>query len=70
MSTQPDYKFEFRVIDKTSGETVIADDCSISTIDDFGGCEMVDMHVSSTLRAFNRKIRAEHERKNYQNEEA
>jgi hypothetical protein len=48
----PDYRFRFEIIDAETGETVIADYCSLTDIDEFGGCESVDMHVASALRAF------------------
>jgi hypothetical protein len=59
--TERTYTFQFTIIDKSTGETVVEDSCTLGSIDQFGGSEMVDLHVASTLRAFERKYRAEHE---------
>lgn len=61
MSERPTYRFHCKIVDEATGETVIADYCQITSIDQFGACESVDMHVASMLRAFERKARAEHE---------
>lgn len=47
----PDLRFEFRVLNEDDEE--LASDYTTFTpgsIDSFGGCEIVDMHVSSALR--------------------
>lgn len=61
----PNYRFQCSIIDQATGETVIADFCSLSTIDQFGGCESVDIHVAAVLRAFQRSVREEFERREY-----
>lgn len=49
-------RFEFRIL---SGDEVIAEDYTTfapENIDQFGGCEMVDIHVASALRAVKREM--------------
>lgn len=69
MSANPDYRFKFQIVDQTTGEVVESDYCPLTTIDQFGGSETVDIHVSSMLRAFKRFGQAEYERANYQSAE-
>lgn len=66
-TARPEYRFKFAIVDETTGETVWSDFCGLlpDTIDEFGGCEAVDIHVSSMLRGFKRHVRAEYETKNY-----
>lgn len=64
----PSYRFRFEIVDASTGEVVIADFCSLGSIDPFGGSEAVDMHVAAMLRAFSRTARAEHERANSETE--
>lgn len=59
--TDKPYRFRFQ-IETPAGDVLIEDYCSLTSIDQFGGCENVDMHVASMLRMFNRTVRAEHER--------
>lgn len=59
------YRFKCEIVDDETDEVVIADYCTLlGTIDQFGGCETVDMHVASMLRAFQRTARPQHEAKN------
>lgn len=62
MPDAPSYRFHCKIVDEATGEVVIADYCALTSIDQFGGCESVDMHVASMLRAFIRTAKAEHER--------
>jgi len=55
------YRFHCIIEDTDTGETVIEDSCALTSIDTFGGCENVDMHVASMLRAFQRTVKREHE---------
>lgn len=64
----PAYRFKFQIIDETTGDVVEADYCALTTIDEFGGCESVDIHVAAMLRAFNRSGRDEYQRANYATE--
>lgn len=69
--TAPSYRFKFQIVDESTDEVVAEDYCGLTTIDNFGACESVDIHVSSMLRAFQRTGRAEYEREHYhQNAEA
>ena len=61
----PEYQFKIQIIDKTTGEIVASDWTYLTTIDQFGNCESVDIHVASLLRAFNRTGRAEYEQQKY-----
>ena len=63
--TAPSYRFNFEIVDETTGTVVISDFCGLTGIDQLGGCESVDMHVASMLRAFTRKARGEYERAEY-----
>lgn len=65
MTAQPNYRFQFCIIDKTSGETICEDYCGLTSIDQFGACESIDMHVSAMLRAFERSVRAQYEEREY-----
>lgn len=57
-----DKPYRFRcLIETPDGDVLIEDYCSLTSIDQFGGCESVDMHVGSMLRMFNRTVRAQHE---------
>lgn len=51
-------RFEFRILDD-DGEEIVSDYATISPeqIDQFGGCETVDMHTASALRFVRRKQR-------------
>src|SRR5690242_17563560 len=53
--TAPSYRFNFEIVDEATGNVVISDFCGLTAIDQFGGCESVDMHVASMLRAFTGK---------------
>ena len=48
-------RFEFRIVDG-DGDTLVEDWTPVCTIDEFGGCEMVELHVSSALRAVRRDM--------------
>lgn len=61
----PEYQFRFQIIDKTTGDIIEADWTYLTTIDQFGNCESVDIHVGAALRGFNRSSRAEYEAKEY-----
>lgn len=65
MSAVPTYRFKFALVDEATGEVISSDFCALTSIDQFGGCESVDMHVASMLRAFERTVREEYERQNY-----
>lgn len=65
MTGKPSYRFKFAIVDETTGEVIGTDFCNLTSIDQFGGCESVDMHVASTLRWFERTGREQHERENY-----
>lgn len=65
MPDAPQYRFKFQIVDEATGQVVETDFCPITTIDQFGGCESVDIHVASMLRAFNRSGREEYEREEY-----
>jgi len=50
-----DLRFEFRIL---SGDEIIAEDFttfSPENINEFGGCETVDVHIASALRAGRRE---------------
>lgn len=50
-------RFEFRVLDE-GGEVIASDWTTIGDathIDNYGGCETVDIHVGATLRAVKRE---------------
>ena len=49
-------RFEFRVVDTETDETVISDSTSIFSIDEFGGSESVDVHVGAALRNVRRDL--------------
>jgi len=53
-------RFEFRVLD-LDGEEVACDWTTMlpGDIDEFGGCETVDIHVASALRYLRRKAEKE-----------
>ena len=55
-----EYQFKFEVVDPATGDVLISDYCTMTRIDEFGGCEIVDIHVASALRAL-RKIAHEKE---------
>ena len=50
------YRFDFRIVDKTTGETVESDFTYLTSIDALGGCESVELHLYSLLRAFRRDL--------------
>lgn len=52
-------KFEFRIIDESTGDTIASDWTTIDprSIDCDGGCETVDIHVASALRAAKREMK-------------
>ena len=63
-----DYRFSFKITEEGSTRHAIERDwvsLDESTIDEFGGCEMVDMAVARLLRIWKEKGRAEYERKVY-----
>lgn len=52
-------KFEFRIIDESTDDVIASDWTFISDptfIDQDGGCETVDIHVASALRAVKREM--------------
>jgi hypothetical protein len=53
-------RFEFRVMDE-DGEEIASDWTTMQPgdIDQFGGCETVDIHVASALRFLRRKAQKE-----------
>lgn len=65
MTDRPEYRFRFQIVDETTGEVVESDYTYLTSIDQFGNCESVDIHVAAMLRGFNRNGRAEYERANY-----
>lgn len=62
---KPDYRFKFQIVDEATGDVIADDWCTLTTIDEFGGCEAVDHQVASTLRYFTRTGRAKHEAENH-----
>lgn len=66
MEQKPDYRFECRILDETTGQTVIAASTRFNLINSYGQSESIDMEVGSMLRAFDGKIRARYEHNNYQ----
>jgi hypothetical protein len=65
MTSKPEYRFKFQIVDETTGEVVHSDWTYFTTIDEFGGCESVDIHVAAMLRGWQRHARAEYERREY-----
>lgn len=61
-SMNPNYRYEGRIVDTTTGETIISDWCSLTESDMHGGSEIIDMTVASMLRTFERTARGEYER--------
>lgn len=50
-------RFELRVVDTETGETVVSDYTSnLTPIDQFGNCESVDIHVGAALRFVRREM--------------
>ncbi|MDE2096832.1 MAG: hypothetical protein KGL39_06255 [Patescibacteria group bacterium] len=49
-----DLTFHFE-IKNSEGEVIASDWCNVGRIDEYGGSEMVDMHVASALRAVRRE---------------
>lgn len=64
MAEAPNYRFSFKITDETTGDMIVADFCSFTQADEFGGCETIDHQVARGLRAFER-LREKHERENY-----
>lgn len=69
MSSAPEYRFVFHVVDERSDTVVISGSTYLSSISVHGECESVDMEVGSVLRAFERKVRERYEAKHYPTEE-
>jgi hypothetical protein len=67
---KPDYRFVCHIVDQTTGNIVISGSTYVSSIDRYGQCESVDTEVGAMLRSFERKIREQYERENYQPEES
>lgn len=65
MTDKPEYQFRFQIVDKTSGDVVESDWTYFTSINEFGGCDSVDIHVSAMLRGFQRFARENYERENY-----
>lgn len=55
MPNLDDLRFQFVIVDKTSGETLVEDDTHLSAIDEFGGSESVDHSVARALRFIRRQ---------------
>lgn len=53
------YKFKFRIVNTETDEVFMTDWTTFDAdrVDEFGGCETVDIHVASALR----KLRRVHE---------
>jgi len=69
---KPEYRFECRIVDMTTGDTVIKADTYLSSSIGFdGSCESVDMEVASMMRAFDKGdgARDRHEVRNYADDE-
>lgn len=54
--TLDNLRFELRVIDTDTGETVVSDYTHITPINVFGASESVDIHVASALRCVRKDI--------------
>jgi hypothetical protein len=65
VSGTPAYRFKLEIVDETTGDVIVSDFCSLTSIDQFGGCESVDMHAAAALRFFNTVGRSKHEAENY-----
>ena len=65
MTNIPQYRFKLEIVDENTGDVIVSDFCSLTSIDQFGGCESVDMHAAAALRFFNTVGRAKHEAANY-----
>lgn len=65
VKNEPDYKFSFAIVDDNTGHVIVAGKTFLTQIEPDGRCDSVEMHVSSALRAFNNKLRQEHENKTY-----
>ena len=58
----PNYRFECKIIDADTGETVISDNTYMMQIDQFGGCESVDITIGRMMRQFKKTAQQEYER--------
>ena len=57
-----DYRLKCEIVDQVTGETIIADFTYLSAIDEYGGCESVDMTVARILRQFRTTAQRQYER--------
>ena len=62
MGDARNYRLECKVVDASTGETIIQDNTFIGTIDEYGGCESVDHTVARMLRQFKKSAQKEYER--------
>ena len=48
----PDFRFRCEIVDAETDEVIVQDHCTITdaSIDEFGGCEMVDHAVAKMMR--------------------
>ena len=56
-NAEPNYRFKCVVVDDANDMLVISDFTFIGPIDEYGGCESVDMTVSRMLRQLRRIMR-------------
>lgn len=56
-----EYRFEGKIIDEETGDVVVSCSTYLSKISYAGECESVEMETGSMLRAFEQKLREQHE---------
>jgi hypothetical protein len=63
LTSKPDYRFKFQIVDESTGEVVEADWCTINDerIDEFGASATVEIHISKMLRNWRNFARDEYE---------
>ena len=63
MSDGPAYRFKCMIVDETNDMLIISDHTYVGQIDQFGGCESVDVTVARMMRQFKQSAKTQHEAK-------
>ena len=67
MTNKPQYRFECRIVDQTTGETIERDFISLPDTDPIGFVrDSIDIHVAQMIRNWRDFARVQYERRTYE----